>query len=59
MIMVLTHAAICRNGGNVAQHDGLRLNVSLQQSNERLHDYSKLVPRSNVVVELGHAHHHL
>ena len=59
VVYTKTHAATGRNGGNVAQHDGLGLNVSLQKSNERLHDYSKLVPRSDVVVELGHTHHHL
>ena len=54
-----THGAIGGNGGDVAQHDGLRLHVSLQQPNQWLHDDPKLVARGDVVVELGHAHHHL
>ena len=54
-----THRAVSRNGGDVAKHNGLSLHVPLQQSNHRLHNYTKLVPRSHMIVELGHAHHHL
>ena len=54
-----THGAIGRDGGDVAKDHGLDLHVSLQQANEWLHYDPKLIARGHVVVELGHAHHHL